>query len=327
MTEAPLTINPYDPAQLAALIPHRMGFTPENSVVFFCVRPDGSPGLVARVDIRDASRPDAFDRLAEHLGPEVGETGRLFVLFYSPEPPPCELVEQWGDADLMVLVTPTHYGLLDSLDDLRPLGDLRDTVVAASFALHGSAPATSRTDRLPKVPKVTQRARVAVANRLPLWHEENGKGGVETLWEQVLFEDRKADDSFIFAAGLLASLHYVKVRDDLLAMTALGEVATADCIDLVFSKMGPAPDREVTRRAIDALAHLVAVAPSEAEASDAWIVMAWVAWFEGDGARADLCLDAATHMNRLGSLVRRAVEAGVPPGWARRDHVSESDTP
>lgn len=55
-------------------------------------------------------------------------------------------------------------------------------------------------------------------------------------------------------------------------------------------------------------------------------LLATIAWWRGDGARAAVLLERALQDDpghRLGHLLRTAVEAGLAPGWARRRQVED----
>lgn len=80
-----------------------------------------------------------------------------------------------------------------------------------------------------------------------------------------------------------------------------------------------APGPEVAA-AETALREVVAHGRRGAQAP-ATTLLATVAWWRGDGARASVLLDRALHDDpayRLALLLRSAVDAGLAPGWARR---------
>lgn len=89
------------------------------------------------------------------------------------------------------------------------------------------------------------------------------------------------------------------------------------------------PDEEVVRRARDVLATVARTAPAGRRA-EALAVLAWLAWWEGDGVRARLLVDRTLQDqpgHRLGRLVGEVLGRGVPPQWVlrRRDEDGDAD--
>ena len=81
----------------------------------------------------------------------------------------------------------------------------------------------------------------------------------------------------------------------------------------------PEPDR--VRAATAVLTQVVAHAPRDRRAP-AQTLLAILAWWSGDGARANLFIDQALARRpdyRLALLIRDALVTGMPPGWIARD--------
>ena len=132
---------------------------------------------------------------------------------------------------------------------------------------------------------------------------------------------------------LLAGLEDVLVRDavlltfvpdaDRVADRVVAGDATADVgaalraiIDPVH---GTRPDRRRTAAARTVLEHLVAHAGRDGHAP-ALTLLAVLAWWEGDGARAGVLVDRALTAepgHRLAVLMDDALRTGMPPGWVR----------
>jgi len=83
---------------------------------------------------------------------------------------------------------------------------------------------------------------------------------------------------------------------------------------------GRRPDPVVTHPARRVLEQLVAHGPRGDGHVPALTLLAVLAWWDGDGARAGVHLDralAADPAYRLAVLVDDALRLGMPPGWAR----------
>lgn len=95
-------------------------------------------------------------------------------------------------------------------------------------------------------------------------------------------------------------------------------------LDLALLPGGPPPDPERLEPATTVLRALAATAPRH-PAALALALLAWAAWWEADGARADVLARQALSERpraRLAQLVVQTLEARVPPGWVQ-DTVRE----
>lgn len=126
---------------------------------------------------------------------------------------------------------------------------------------------------------------------------------------------------------VLAALSDTWVRDAALLWSGtgqlLGESLREDVIGAVFSgRLLPQPHR--VRAAEQTLALL------DAHATEAWRApvltsRAWLAWWTGDGARANILLERALATDpdySLAQLLGTALAHGIPPGWARAQRAS-----
>lgn len=132
---------------------------------------------------------------------------------------------------------------------------------------------------------------------------------------------------------LLAALDDVLVRDAVLLTFVAGNDRVAD--RLVAGESGPEiaralgaitdpargrrPDARRSAAARAVLESAVGHAPRGAH-PPALTLLAVLAWWEGDGARAGILVDRALDADpeyRLALLVDQALRAGMPPGWAR----------
>lgn len=132
---------------------------------------------------------------------------------------------------------------------------------------------------------------------------------------------------------LLAALDDVLVRDAVLLAFVPGAERVADRIvagdtaadvgnaleAIIDPVRGTRPDPERTGPARLVLEHLVAHAPRRGHAPTLTL-LAVLAWWEGDGARAGVLVDRALAADpdyRLARLVDDALRLGMPPGWVR----------
>ncbi|MEE6274374.1 DUF4192 domain-containing protein [Georgenia wangjunii] len=152
--------------------------------------------------------------------------------------------------------------------------------------------------------------------------------GETERWERLLALATGPDELPAAELGrMLVGLSDVVVRDAII-LSMVGPLppwldrdeAAAWALRAVFEPGGPPPPDEATTRAAFVLRETAANA-ARGGAAPALVLLAWLAWWEGEGARADVlalqCL--AEHPgHRLASLVSRAVQCGLPPGWVRQ---------
>lgn len=131
------------------------------------------------------------------------------------------------------------------------------------------------------------------------------------------------EDVLVRDAVLVSFVGNDRVADRLVAGetgAAIGQ-ALAAITDPVRGRR-PDPGRAAAARAV--LEHAVAHT-TRGRHAPALTLLAVLAWWEGDGARAGLLVDralAADPGHRLAVLVDQALRAGMPPGWARSDRAS-----
>lgn len=160
-------------------------------------------------------------------------------------------------------------------------------------------------------------------------HEERGRGSLPASFGSCGWQPSGP----AVVGRLLAGLEDVLVRDavlltfvpdaDRVADRVVAGDATADVgaalraiIDPVH---GTRPDRRRTAAARTVLEHLVAHAGRDGHAP-ALTLLAVLAWWEGDGARAGVLVDRALTAepgHRLAVLMDDALRTGMPPGWVR----------
>ncbi|MCL2467630.1 MAG: DUF4192 domain-containing protein [Micrococcales bacterium] len=183
------TITITHPSELLALVPHQIGFVPEESVVAVSLRrPRGRVGLVARVDLAVLADSHDGPRLAHglvaHL--ERDHAGSAVVVVYTAADPrgtdhaaheAVRQIRQAADdvfAELPVwVVTRTGYLSYDCCGECcppggRPLAELSSSAVGVRMVVAGSAVAHRRED-VATITPATGAERQAVARVCARW--------------------------------------------------------------------------------------------------------------------------------------------------------------
>ncbi|MDQ0373661.1 DUF4192 domain-containing protein [Cellulomonas humilata] len=261
-----------------------------------------------------------------------------------------------GDV-LVWVVTPAGYLSLDCVEDCcppggRPLRDLDSTQVGATLVLAGSAVADSRED-IARIRPEHGDVRRSVARVRRRWEHRCAEAVVagadaQSRWrEDSLAAWRKA--VALVEAGepgpggapwgrVEAGLADRRVRDGVLVALVPGTsdlpercVRTVPSTPELDADLGAAmalildPSRGVVPPVRATAVHeavleaVVARGRAGAQAP-ALTLLALLAWWRGDGARARLLLDAALDADaeyHLAELLDDALTAAIPPGWVR----------
>lgn len=139
----------------------------------------------------------------------------------------------------------------------------------------------------------------------------------------------------VVAGRIEAALTDVLVRDAVLLSFVPGTARAQDLVlggvddaavsvalrALVDPEHARSPDPERVRAATEVLTAVVSHAPRDRRAP-AETLLAVLAWWSGDGARAGIFVERALARRpgyRLALLVRQVVGDGMPPGWILRD--------
>jgi len=262
----------------------------------------------------------------------------------------------FGEVDVWV-VTPDGYLHLDCTDvccppDGRPLRDLDATQVGATLVLAGSAVADSRED-LARIRPVHGEIRRSVARVRRRWERRRAEalvaGPVELArWREESLAAWRTAVAQMTAAGagsggapwgrLEAGLADTQVRDGVLVALVPG---TGDLAERSVRGDGSAPDIDAALgRAVSLIidpSHGVAPPPRATAVHEAVLealvgrgragaqapaltLLALLAWWRGDGARARVLLDGSLDAEpdyRLARLLDDALRAAIPPGWVR----------
>ena len=336
-----VTVRVSDTREVLAAIAYNLGFHPTESIVVVSLRgPRHALGLTARIDLIDADQAAAT--LAGHLVQDGADAA--VIVAYTQDG------DQAHDATLFVDdalnaagIGPVGVWWVTATDSLpinpqRPgesahtgrALDLEATVIAATMVTHGRFVRSSR-GAIAITPAPIQ-AQAIAAQAAATWQTEPTPTGRATslrLWRDALHSEPSPQ-----IAGLLAAaLRDILVRDAILC-DVIGDhdVATHVAAGTQSGAVGPtlgkvidpiagtAPDKDTTQPAADLLAHVAAHTPSAA----ALTLLAILAWWAGDGTRANVYLEATHQIDpdyRLAALVSHALAAGMAPGWIRRNQA------
>ncbi|QAY62906.1 DUF4192 domain-containing protein [Xylanimonas allomyrinae] len=228
-----------------------------------------------------------------------------------------------------------------------PVGGLESTVPGAQLVLEGHAPARTR-EELYRVARADAARRGLAGRAAGRWERTGGRaGGDDQAWRTQSFgawleataAARHADELPPALLGrIAAALEDRAVRDAVLlwfvpgaethaAAVAAGDWSAADAdaaasdamAVVVDAQRAQAPDPERLRAGVAVLEAVVAHAARRRTCSPLTL-LAFVAWWSGEGARAAYRLRealAADPGHRLALLLGAALEAGLPPGWVR----------
>lgn len=261
-----------------------------------------------------------------------------------------------GDVPVWV-VTDRGYLALGCEDDCcppggRPLLELEATQVGAQMVLAGSAVAGARED-VARIRPAGGDARKAVARVRRRWSARRTAVGSEhelevwrtdsvRAWRRAVAEaaDTRAPAGGAALGRLEAGLADARVRDAVLVALVPGtgtlpersvlgartspeaDAGLADALALVMDPaVGVRPPTAATRVHERVLERVVAHGERGRQAP-ALTLLALLAWWRGDGARAQLLLVRALDADpsyRLAHLIDDAVGQGVPPGWVRAE--------
>jgi len=236
--------------------------------------------------------------------------------------------------------------------DGRPLTELESTATGAHMVLAGSAVAARRAD-LAVIPTaaVDARRRAAAARGQAERRRRSADAmGPEATWrwresavalwraEVAAGRDDRAGERPPRLGRIEAALCDIRVRDAILVsfVPGTGDLAErtlrdtdsgldqeisgaiARIVDPIDGRVPPAECATVYRAALEAV---VAHGRRRAQAP-ALTLLAVLAWWSADGARAAVLVERALAMDpvyRLALLVQEAIDAGLSPGWVRRE--------
>ncbi len=345
---------------------YRMGFRPRESLVLVGMRddPQAPPGrrgkrmlcgVVGRVDLPPAAHRRAQTELLVSRVRGHGHRA-AFALIVSERPLPA-LVKVVRSAvraaDLRLLdvfwVGDSRYRSCLCPNETCcppegfPLAEVHASQAAAELVLRGrtlgadeaSIVADVVPDPLAVLPAAAL-ARPAVTGRRPSPRSERMRR--LDLWRDLVAAQGEQDPTDIAAgdlADLCRGLDDVLFRDALLV--ALAAPAGADGLTHARAMAGGRgeaamveverrrPDRPVLERGRRVLAALARRTPPGRRA-EALALLAWAAWWQGDGGRGRLLAEQAladAPAHRLARLVAAMLEAALPPPWVQSEDVAD----
>ncbi len=347
--------------ELLAYVPFRLGFRPRESLVAMSMR-GRQVGLVIRVDITDLAHPSHGRAVARGLAAHLRDDGarRVILVLYTEVDrgavrdgrsagalavdrlcaaiPGSVPTETW-------VVSETGYAALGCTDEGccppggRPLVDLESTQVSAHMVLSGATVVPERGDlgvRARASERDRRRAATAAAAERRRREDVGGSRPALAAWADRairtwadLWAEAGAGRALAPAAlgRVLVALEDVHVRDALIMSLAPDGSAdesarrSSEAAREAFGPDGDPPDPEVVAQARVILEAVVHHAPV-GRGAPALAVLAWLAWWSGDGARASVLVEqclAVDPGHRLGGLLGQMLERAIPPAWVRRE--------
>lgn len=288
--------------ELAAVIPHLLGFQPTESLIVVPLSP-GPP--VARIDLpgTERERNQATEQLLRAYRRHAQPGSQLAIMCFSQELPAAELASQQLARGLIshgVEVPARLYvneGSWTDLDSGRggPRTRAAQTLMAAELVVAGRrAPAAGRDELASQLVGDPG----PVAEQLPGIRDLAAVNGApaERAWAVHRIAQFETDETVLSnrdAARLLVAVEDLGTRDDALMRIACDNAATQSAL---WS--------DLTRRAPDE----VRTAPAT--------LLGFSAWLGGDGAGAWIALDqipAGHESYRLAHILGQALEQALPP--------------
>lgn len=339
-------IRASDTRDLVATATAVLGFTPTESLVVICLKGERNRvGMVMRADLASLTGADA----AATIGAQVRrQADAAVVLVYSDDPAARRRGYAAASGALLGLPVPralwvstTAYGSLDCPDtrccpaEGWPLGEVEASVVRAETTMRGQTITATREALLP-APATPAARREAEAARLA-WITEHGQaadtGDTEAddtrahaalfEWTRPFITGRDAD-----TYGRLAAVLSVPTWRDLVLAFVVTQGEACDLSDasrVAFERMftvapGAEPLRPSTMTLPAEVSLLLRTAAhtSGTPAAHAYATAAVLAWWSGDGATANLAVDAAIEAdgaNSLALLTRDVLANGMAPAW------------
>jgi hypothetical protein len=237
--------------------------------------------------------------------------------------------------------------------DGRPVRELESSLVLAELVLRGRAPVADRSELagdLSPLPAAEQPVVAAAAAEEALRLTDGrsparSRLGALACWRSALADWPTLPEPRV-TGRLVAAVADVRVRDAVMLTAVPGsgtvpdrmaagvlDAEVARCLDHVFgvvsgdrcdgegpARPGPVPDDDLARAAEGVLRHVARGAAGTRGAAAPLSLLAWLAWWCGDGARAWVYVDhalAADPAYSLALLLATVLERALGPGWTR----------
>jgi hypothetical protein len=296
-----MTLSIHSPDELIAALPHLLGFTPEESIVFVPCRPDLP---LARIDFPTtaAARDEAWDAIRSAFSRYAQPGASVAIVCVSDDLEAAELVGHHFAvrlssigiaAPLKLSADATHWYDLDSGDSGLQTEAARDELAATTVLAGRAQPVRSR-DAL---------AASLVGDRKPITHLLSGAR--EAASQTTAHRERS------WALGRLEQFHEDGVRlDDGDAARLLVAVESIPIRDTLWNDIGL--DNSASHVAL--WTDLTSRAPDEVRAAPASL-LGFAAWQNGNGALAWCALDQVPigKPYALANLTAIAVQTGIHP--------------
>lgn len=319
-------------------------------------------GMAARLDIADVVHPEVMAIARAGLLAQLGQdpTVCAYTVLYTSETledvrsgitVPGRVLRDWlatfpyGDPTTTMIVTPAVFACLECAEPLccpeegHPVDRLQDTAVAAQMVLQGETLASSREElgcprttdaqRAASAARAASRETRAMRKRHPAQQQRSRDRMLKTFGEALAKAAPGGrwtpDPDLLGRFG--AALADPDLRDAVVAWTVGGRPVRASSPHVMEAFEGmitgslrsPAPEH--LDAASTVLSEVVRHAPPGG-AGYALAVLGWLAWWRGEGARADVLLAQCLGEDpgcTLGLLLADVLDGGVRPGWARPD--------
>lgn len=347
-------LNLDDPAEVVAYVPYRLGFEPTESLVVVSVREPAlhqhGLGLAARADLKDLTDPALGGQIQADIGHQLRQDDCIaaWLLVYGAAADPKggndsirRLLSPWWSDPLLspartFLIGAKRWRCMECAHEppCPPAGRstqaLASTAIAASMVVEGILVAPHRSSLI-RVTADTAPGRLqAQQHRARLLRERNAGEGTHDrwrtdlarTWETALSSTGQPDPAD--CGRFLAGLEDVRIRDAII-LAVMG-----DCT-MTATLLHPAPAHPVApavrpptlerMRRVTSLLESILTHAASAEAAPVWAVLAWCAWWNGDGARCDLLVAECEKIDptyRLAGLLRRALTYRIPPTWVEQ---------
>lgn len=323
------------PDCLPAVVPHLLGFHPDDSVVVLGLEPGTSQ---VRVTLRIDLPPEDDDGSGwAALVPAFHRAGALEALLVVYPPAGAD---PWREGEPLPL---PHRAVVDTAADLLAAGGVRalDAVCVVDDRMRSywcldqvCCPPEGRA--VPASEQLRIDAEFVAAGSAPLGSRRSLELQLEPRPDDDAFRE-EVDDRVMELRPDVASYGVAEVESFLLGLSILGAgtdqpnllatlVAQASSLcewvrprDLLMRALSVDADPAILRAARTVLVEAVRCAPFT-EAAPVASLLAVCAWISGDGASARVALDraaAADPTYSLATLLTAALDSGLPPwSWA-----------
>ena len=342
MTAPPIKLR--SPADLLAVIPHLLGFVPNNAVVVVALK-DNKIDLTQRMDLPDSDRAaEVAQALARHVLREEAEAALLVASEVTPSES-LALLDALGerlDAYQVavrdrIVVCEGRWRSLECSDpsccppEGNPVPSATEAAsVLAEFVGVGSAPLADRlalADQLEPVPAaadVDELLTGSAAAQASVKCEE-ARRRVAVAWARVITQP-ESTLGIADVAVALKSLQDVSTRDGIAAVLIPSglelETLPQDTQALVFqcrNAIRVAEEAQVVDMTTGAIrSRLIGLCrhATDEHAAPALTLLATFTWWHGDGALARVALDRALRCDssyRLAQLLTLMLDEGIRP--------------